>query len=54
MELNHRNIGNEQQGHSIELCVSAHVTLRMMLSILSAIQLHFLANKNAELASRSQ
>ena len=37
---------------SIEVCVSTHVALRT--HVISARQMHFLANKNAELTGRSQ
>ena len=42
----YHTISNEQQCHSIEVCRSAHVALRMLLT--SAIKLRFLTNKNAD------
>ena len=35
---------------TFEVCVPMHVTLRMFIMQVLASQLHFLANKNAELA----
>ena len=45
---------NEQYDHSFEICVPAPVASRMLLAFSQASQLHFLANKNAELAGGSQ
>ena len=43
-----QSIGNRQKSHSNEACVSTH-----LITIMPASQLHFLANKNAELAGGS-
>ena len=45
---------NRQKGYSIEVCVSTHIALRVFITIMPASQLHFLADKNAELAGGSQ
>ena len=39
---------------TFEVFEAAHVALRTLLAIFAASQLHFLANRNAELAGGSQ
>ena len=52
--MNH-NVGDRHYGHSNQVSViCAYRITHLIATIIPASQLHFLTNKNAELAGRSQ